>query len=157
MRLLKELFSRTLKRVKNENESSEGTIESWDWERDFRFLVSIYVRQLRKLAFHCFWLIVKKKVLMATGVISIQGFKPILKSIRFLRNSRVWGWESRMRILQTKLRVEMKNEMRVFLESPNVEIKLRVSQKSVEDLAPELWKCKAPHKVQVDNLPIYHA
>ena len=43
-----------------------------------------------------------------------------------------------MRILQTKLRVEMKNEMRVFLESPNVEIKLRVSQKSVEDLAPEL-------------------
>ena len=43
-----------------------------------------------------------------------------------------------MRILQTKLTIKIKNEMTVFLESPNVEIKLRVSQKSVEDMAHEL-------------------
>ena len=41
----------------------------------------------------------------------------------------------RMRVLTTKLRVEIENEMRVFLESLNFEIEMRVSQKSVY-LAP---------------------
>ena len=36
----------------------------------------------------------------------------------------------RMRVLTTKLRVEIENEMRVFLESLNFEIEMRVSQKS---------------------------
>ena len=36
----------------------------------------------------------------------------------------------RMRVLTKKLRVEIENEMRVFLESLNFEIKMRVSQKS---------------------------
>ena len=35
-----------------------------------------------------------------------------------------------MRVLTTKLRVEIENEMRVFLESLNFEIEMRVSQKS---------------------------
>ena len=36
----------------------------------------------------------------------------------------------RMRVLTTKLRVEIENEMRVFLESLNFEIEMRVLQKS---------------------------
>ena len=36
----------------------------------------------------------------------------------------------RMRVLTTKLRVEIENEMRVFLESLDFEIEMRVSQKS---------------------------
>ena len=36
----------------------------------------------------------------------------------------------RMRDLRIKLRVEIENEMRVFLESLNFEIEMRVSQKS---------------------------
>ena len=36
----------------------------------------------------------------------------------------------RMRVLTIKLRVEIENEMRVFLESLNFEIEMRVSQKS---------------------------
>ena len=36
----------------------------------------------------------------------------------------------RMRVLREKLRVEIENEMRVFLESLNFEIEMRVSQKS---------------------------
>ena len=36
-----------------------------------------------------------------------------------------------MRVLTTKLRVKIENEMRVFFESLNFEIKMRVSQKSV--------------------------
>ena len=39
----------------------------------------------------------------------------------------------RMRVLTTKLRVEIENEMRVFLESLNFEIEMRVSQKSVSN------------------------
>ena len=35
-----------------------------------------------------------------------------------------------MRVLTTKLRVEIENEMRVCLESLNFEIEMRVSQKS---------------------------
>ena len=35
-----------------------------------------------------------------------------------------------MRVLSKKLRVEIENEMRVFLESLNFEIEMRVSQKS---------------------------
>ena len=35
-----------------------------------------------------------------------------------------------MRVLTTKLRVEIENEMRVFLKSLNFEIEMRVSQKS---------------------------
>ena len=35
-----------------------------------------------------------------------------------------------MRVFTTKLRVEIENEMRVFLESLNFEIEMRVSQKS---------------------------
>ena len=35
-----------------------------------------------------------------------------------------------MRFLTTKLRVEIENEMRVFLESLDFEIEMRVSQKS---------------------------
>ena len=35
----------------------------------------------------------------------------------------------RTRVLPTKLRVEIGNEMRVFLESLNFEIEMRVSQK----------------------------
>ena len=37
----------------------------------------------------------------------------------------------RMRVLRENLRVEIENEMRVFLESLNFEIEMRVSQKSV--------------------------
>ena len=42
----------------------------------------------------------------------------------------------RMRVLREKLRVEIENETRVFLESLNFEIEMRVSQKSApeEDL-----------------------
>ena len=40
----------------------------------------------------------------------------------------------RMRVLREKLRVEIENEMRVFLESLNFEIEMRVSQKSVEEI-----------------------
>ena len=36
----------------------------------------------------------------------------------------------RMRVLRENLRVEIENEMRVFLESLNFEIEKRVSQKS---------------------------
>ena len=36
-----------------------------------------------------------------------------------------------MRVLTTKLRVEIENEMRIILESLNFEIEMRVSQKSV--------------------------
>ena len=36
----------------------------------------------------------------------------------------------RMRDLRIKLRIEIENEMRVFLESLNFEIEMRVSQKS---------------------------
>ena len=36
----------------------------------------------------------------------------------------------RMRVLSKKLRVEIENEMRVFLESLNFKIEMRVSQKS---------------------------
>ena len=36
----------------------------------------------------------------------------------------------RMRVFTKKLRVEIENEMRVFLESLNFEIEMRVSQKS---------------------------
>ena len=36
----------------------------------------------------------------------------------------------RMRVLREKLRVEIENETRVFLESLNFEIEMRVSQKS---------------------------
>ena len=35
-----------------------------------------------------------------------------------------------MRVLTTKLRVEIENEMRIILESLNFEIEMRVSQKS---------------------------
>ena len=36
----------------------------------------------------------------------------------------------RMRVFRKKLRVEIENEMRVFLESLDFEIEMRVSQKS---------------------------
>ena len=36
----------------------------------------------------------------------------------------------RMRVLTTKLRVKIENEVRVFLESLNFEIEMRVSHKS---------------------------
>ena len=38
----------------------------------------------------------------------------------------------RMRVLREKLRVEIENETRVFLESLNFDIEMRVSQKSGE-------------------------
>ena len=38
----------------------------------------------------------------------------------------------RMRVLTTKLRVEIENEMRIILESLSFEIEMRVSQKSVK-------------------------
>ena len=41
----------------------------------------------------------------------------------------------RMRLLTTKLRLDIKNEKRVFLESLDFEIEMRVSQKS----APKDW------------------
>ena len=44
----------------------------------------------------------------------------------------------RMRVLTTKLRVEIENEMRVFLESLNFEIEMRVSQKSA---GPDKLNC----------------
>ena len=37
----------------------------------------------------------------------------------------------RMRVLRENLRVEIENEMRVFLESLNFEIEMRVSQKNL--------------------------
>ena len=40
----------------------------------------------------------------------------------------------RMRVVTKKLRVEIENEMRVFLESLNFEIETRVSQKSAVGL-----------------------
>ena len=39
----------------------------------------------------------------------------------------------RMRVFMKKLRVEIENETRVFLESLNFEIEMRVSQKSALD------------------------
>ena len=39
----------------------------------------------------------------------------------------------RMRVLREKLRVEIENETRVFLESLNFEIEMRVSQKSASE------------------------
>ena len=36
----------------------------------------------------------------------------------------------KMRVLTTKLRLKIENEMRVFLESLNFKIEIRVSQKS---------------------------
>ena len=39
-----------------------------------------------------------------------------------------------MRVLREKLRVEIENETRVFLESLNFEIEMRVSQKSAGDV-----------------------
>ena len=44
----------------------------------------------------------------------------------------------RMRVLTTKLRVEIENEMRVFLESLDFEIEMRVSQKSDSNKANNL-------------------
>ena len=44
----------------------------------------------------------------------------------------------RMRVLREKLRVEIENEMRVFLESLNFEIEMRVSQKSDAKSVTEL-------------------
>ena len=41
----------------------------------------------------------------------------------------------RMRVLTTKLRVEIENEMRVFLESLNFEIEMRVSQSGLVAIA----------------------
>ena len=38
----------------------------------------------------------------------------------------------RMRVFMKKLRVEIENETRVYVESLNFEIEMRVSQKSVE-------------------------
>ena len=49
----------------------------------------------------------------------------------------------RMRVLTTKLRVEIENEMRVFLESLNFEIEMRVSQKS----APQYHPIPIPHPI----------
>ena len=51
----------------------------------------------------------------------------------------------RMRVLTTKLRVEIENEMRVFLESLNFEIEMRVSQKSVLWENPENPAAQAQH------------
>ena len=45
----------------------------------------------------------------------------------------------RMRVLTTKLRVEIENEMRVFLESLNFEIEMRVSQKSASYVLSVIW------------------
>ena len=42
-----------------------------------------------------------------------------------------------MRVLTKNLRVEIENEMRVFLESLNFEIEMRVSQKSVGQIIAE--------------------
>ena len=39
----------------------------------------------------------------------------------------------RMRVFMKKLRVEIENETRVYLESLNFEIEMRVSQKSATD------------------------
>ena len=41
----------------------------------------------------------------------------------------------RMRVLTKRLRVEIENGMRVFLESLNFEIEMRVSQKSAVQVA----------------------
>ena len=58
----------------------------------------------------------------------------------------------RMRVLTTKLRVEIENEMRVFLESLNYEIEMRVSQKSVMKRTIELSSRKT-EKFQLTFLP----
>ena len=47
----------------------------------------------------------------------------------------------RMRVLTPKLRVKIENETRVFFESLNFEIKMRVSQKSAIT-----WKTTNPEK-----------
>ena len=44
----------------------------------------------------------------------------------------------RMRVLATNLRVEIENETRVFLETLDFEIEIRVSQKSEITLLPFL-------------------
>ena len=41
----------------------------------------------------------------------------------------------RVRVFQKKLRVEIENETRVFLETLDFEIEMRVSQKSAIDVA----------------------
>ena len=55
----------------------------------------------------------------------------------------------RMRVLRENLRVEIENEMRVFLESLNFEIEMRVSQKSDQSsrfrLTHEQAMSKATH------------
>ena len=43
----------------------------------------------------------------------------------------------RMRVLRENLRVEIENEMRVFHESLNFEIEMRVSQKSDLRVSPK--------------------
>ena len=50
----------------------------------------------------------------------------------------------RMRVLTKKLRVEIENEMRVFLESLNFEIEMRVLQKSAVTPSPHAPKIGLP-------------
>ena len=53
----------------------------------------------------------------------------------------------RMRVLREKLRVEIENETRVFLESLNFEIEMRVSQKSVVYAGILLGTAKVSHEI----------
>ena len=57
----------------------------------------------------------------------------------------------RMRVLTTKLRVEIENEMRVFLESLNFEIEMRVSQKSADSERVSLEVCKQRTRQRQDS------
>ena len=49
----------------------------------------------------------------------------------------------RMRVLTTKLKVEIENETRVFLETLDFEIEMRVSQKSAATACPFCQLCMA--------------
>ena len=66
----------------------------------------------------------------------------------------------RMRVLTTKLRVEIENEMRVFLESLNFEIEMRVSQKSavrcpVKRMDPMLiTKTTCLKQIRIMSIPV---
>ena len=61
----------------------------------------------------------------------------------------------RMRVLREQLRVEIENEMRVFLESLNFEIEMRVSQKSGNNLIFESNRGTRAYLMPFDESPVY--
>ena len=94
------------------NESSEEkiAIREREWEFWGKKLECIFVGLLQGIEF---W---KNGILLETHT----NTKMRDIDTRFLRSLRVWNWELRMRVLNTKSRVEMENETRFFLESCHI-------------------------------------